>query len=169
MQYFVVMIDYGRRGREAIVDPEITRRDVISRVASGEYSNISFIHEIADCSVDDITAEILAEAAVPEIPIDRMPIRRPVVSITPAISGSTNRCDRAEASGPQKQIRTASLCEIGCYHKATCTEDCAAVPFTFARVDEGHRSNAVSWLGVEIHRASAKESRHASLYPASPS
>ena len=67
MQYFVVMIDYGRRGREAIVDPEITRREVISRVASGEYSNISFIHEIADSSVDDITAEILAEAAVPEI------------------------------------------------------------------------------------------------------
>ncbi|WP_291865684.1 hypothetical protein [Bradyrhizobium sp.] len=69
MQYFVVMIDYGRGGREAIVDPEITRREVISRVASGEYSNISFIHEIADSSVDDITAEILAEAAAPEIPV----------------------------------------------------------------------------------------------------
>jgi hypothetical protein len=69
MQYFVVMIDYGRRGREAIVDPEITRREVISRVASGEYKNIGFIHEIADGSVDDITAEILAEAALPEIPI----------------------------------------------------------------------------------------------------
>ena len=67
MQYFVVMIDYGRRGREAIVDPEITRREVISRVASGEYKNISFIHEIADTAVDDVTAEILAEAAVPEI------------------------------------------------------------------------------------------------------
>ena len=67
MQYFVVMIDYGRRGREAVVDPEITRREVIARVASGEYKNISFIHEIADAAVDDITAEILAEAAVPEI------------------------------------------------------------------------------------------------------
>jgi hypothetical protein len=67
MQYFVVMIDYGRRGREAIVDPEITRREVIARVASGEYRNISFIHEIADSAVDDITADILAEAAVPEI------------------------------------------------------------------------------------------------------
>ena len=67
MQYFVVMIDYGRRGREAIVDPEITRREVISRIASGEYSNISFVHEIADCNVDDITAEILAEAALPDI------------------------------------------------------------------------------------------------------
>jgi hypothetical protein len=63
MQYFVVMIDYGRRGREAIVDPEITRREVISRVVSGEYKNVSFIHEIADSAVDDVTAEILAEAA----------------------------------------------------------------------------------------------------------
>ena len=67
MQYFVVMIDYGRRGREAIVDPEVTRREVIARIASGEYSNISFIHEIADAGVDDITAEILAEAALPDI------------------------------------------------------------------------------------------------------
>ncbi|MGD0851263.1 hypothetical protein [Bradyrhizobium sp.] len=67
MQYFVVMIDYGRRGREAIVDPEVTRREVISRIASGEYRNISFIHEIADSCVDDITAEILAEAALPDI------------------------------------------------------------------------------------------------------
>jgi hypothetical protein len=67
MQYFVVMIDYGRRGREAIVDPDITRREVISRVASGEYRNISFIHEIADSAVEDITADILSEAALPDI------------------------------------------------------------------------------------------------------
>jgi hypothetical protein len=67
MQYFVVMIDYGRRGREAVVDPEITRREVIARVASGEYRNISFIHEVADRTVDDVTEEILAEAALPEV------------------------------------------------------------------------------------------------------
>ena len=67
MQYFVVMIDYGRRGREAIIDPEITRREVIARVASGEYTNISFIHEIDDSSVEDITADILSHAALPEI------------------------------------------------------------------------------------------------------
>jgi hypothetical protein len=67
MQYFIVMIDYGRRGREAIVDPEITRREVIARVASGEYKNISFIHEIADSVVEDVTTDILAEAALPEI------------------------------------------------------------------------------------------------------
>jgi hypothetical protein len=67
MQYFVVMIDNGRRGREAVVDPEITRREVVSRIVSGEYSNISFIHEIAGCRVEDVTEEILAEAAIPEI------------------------------------------------------------------------------------------------------
>ena len=67
MQYFVVMIDYGRRGREAIVDPELTRREIISRIASGEYTNISFIHEIAECSVADVTDDILAEAALPDI------------------------------------------------------------------------------------------------------
>jgi hypothetical protein len=68
VQYFVVMIDYGRRGREAVVDPEITRREVVSRVASGEYRNIGFIHEVIDQQVQDITEDILAEAAVPEIP-----------------------------------------------------------------------------------------------------
>ena len=67
MQYFVVMIDYGRRGREAVVDPEITRREVVSRIVSGEYRNISFIHEIAGSLVEDVTADILAEAALPEI------------------------------------------------------------------------------------------------------
>jgi hypothetical protein len=67
MQYFVVMIDYGRRGREAVVDPEVTRREVIARVASGEYRNISFIHEVVDQTVDDVTEAILAEAALPEI------------------------------------------------------------------------------------------------------
>ena len=70
MQYFVVMIDYGRRGREAIVDPEITRREVIARIVSGEYRNISFIHEIADSAIEDVTADILDEAALPEIGAD---------------------------------------------------------------------------------------------------
>ncbi len=70
MQYFVVMIDYGRRGREAVVDPEMTRRDVVARIASGEYSNISFIHEVVDRSVEDVTTDILSEAALPEIEQD---------------------------------------------------------------------------------------------------
>ncbi|MBR0833331.1 hypothetical protein JQ612_09020 [Bradyrhizobium manausense] len=78
MQYFVVMIDYGRRGREAIVDPEITRREVISRISSGEYQNISFIHEIAENAVEDVTEAILTEASLPQVPpedIDLQAIR----------------------------------------------------------------------------------------------
>lgn len=67
MQYFVVMIEYGRRGREAVVDPEITRREVISRIASGEYRNISFIHEIVENTVEDVTEAMLTEAALPQI------------------------------------------------------------------------------------------------------
>jgi hypothetical protein len=70
MQYFVVMIEYGRRGREAVVDPEITRREVVARVASGEYKNICFIHEVAGRAANDITEEILAEAALPEVAPD---------------------------------------------------------------------------------------------------
>lgn len=63
MNYFVVMIDYGRRGREAIVDPEITRREVVSRIASGEYSNIAFIHFVSIGNfVEDVTDELIDEA-----------------------------------------------------------------------------------------------------------
>ena len=75
MQYFVVMIDYGRRGREAIVDPEITRREVVARVTSGEYSNISFIPEIVDAAVRDITSDILSEAALPEVEGDEIDLQ----------------------------------------------------------------------------------------------
>jgi hypothetical protein len=87
------MIDYGRRGREAVVDPEITRREVISRVASGEYKNISFIHEVVDRMVDDITDEILAEAALPRSP-PMAPICRRAVSITLATFASMRERDR---------------------------------------------------------------------------
>jgi hypothetical protein len=66
MQYMVVTIDDGRRGREAVVDPEITRREVVSRVASGDYRNISFIDEIAGRLVADVTA---SEARSPEVTI----------------------------------------------------------------------------------------------------
>lgn len=62
--YFVVMVDYGRKGREAIVDPEVTRAGVVSRLASGEYGqHINFIHHIADGLVDDVTDELFNEAA----------------------------------------------------------------------------------------------------------
>lgn len=60
--YFVVMIDYGRRGREAVVDPEMTRNNVVDRIKSGEYDRIAFIHHVHDDVVDDVTNELLKEA-----------------------------------------------------------------------------------------------------------
>jgi hypothetical protein len=128
MQYFVVMIDYGRRGREAIVDPEITRREVISRVLSGEYRNISFIHEIAGSSVDDITAEILAEAAVPDpdlgadLQAGRFDHARDLRKHE-LFDRSEGRAGRGKFAG-----------DFRCYYKATCARLCDRSPF--ARADE---------------------------------
>jgi hypothetical protein len=62
MNYFVVCIDYGKRGREAVVDPEMTRRDVVSRIVTGEYKNIAFIHSIHDGVCEDVTEDIMSSA-----------------------------------------------------------------------------------------------------------
>lgn len=64
--YFVVMVDYGRRGREAIVDPEVTRNGVIDRLRSREYDDVLFIHEIADGAVHDVTLELQMTASMQE-------------------------------------------------------------------------------------------------------
>ena len=60
--YFVVMIDYGKRGREAIVDPEITERGIVECIAFGEYSNIVFIHHVDDGLVEDVTHDLIDAA-----------------------------------------------------------------------------------------------------------
>lgn len=75
MSYYVVMQDFGRKGREAIVDPEITRREVVSRLASGEYKNVSFIHHVTMNDVpQDVTAELLVEAGFSDAPLS--PVNR---------------------------------------------------------------------------------------------
>jgi len=61
--YFIVMRDYGRLGREAIVDPEITRQGVIDRLVSREYSDVLFIHAVEDGRVSDVTLELQMEAS----------------------------------------------------------------------------------------------------------
>ena len=63
--YYVVAINYGRRGIEAVVDPEVTRREVVSRIASGEYPKdaIEFIHFIVSSRyVEDVTDDLMEEA-----------------------------------------------------------------------------------------------------------
>lgn len=62
--YYVVMIDFGKRGLEAIVDPEITRRGVVARISAGEYTNIAFIHHIEGGYVFDCTDDLMTEAGV---------------------------------------------------------------------------------------------------------
>ena len=62
--YYVVMIDFGKRGLEAVVDPEITRRGVVARIATGEYNNIAFIQHIEGGYAFDCTEELMSEAGV---------------------------------------------------------------------------------------------------------
>lgn len=62
--YFVVMIDYGQRGLEAIVHPEDTRRDVVSMLASGESKHVVFIHHVDGLYVEDVTDELFNEAEI---------------------------------------------------------------------------------------------------------
>jgi hypothetical protein len=61
--YFCVMVDYGRRGLEAVVRMEETKRDILDLIKSGEYDKIAFIHRIHDGVCEDLTEELLAEAA----------------------------------------------------------------------------------------------------------
>lgn len=64
--YFVVMVE-TRAGLEAIVQPEITRREVISRLVSGEYSDVSSIDLVEDGHVSDVTLELQLEASVKQL------------------------------------------------------------------------------------------------------
>ena len=64
--YYAVFIDYGRKGLEAVVDPEMTRRSVVDRIRTGEFKNIAFIHHIEDGFAFDCTAELLHDAGVTE-------------------------------------------------------------------------------------------------------
>lgn len=63
--YFVVLMDLGRLGREAVVDPEITRREVVARILTREYApeRIVFIHHVTDEGVTDVTFDVIADAA----------------------------------------------------------------------------------------------------------
>ncbi len=76
--YLIVMVDHGRRGREAVVDPEETRSGIIDRIRSKDYGAIAFIHHILDGQVTDVTNELLAEAGFydeAEPQIDRVAAR----------------------------------------------------------------------------------------------
>lgn len=60
--YYVVMCDYGKRGLEAVVHPEDTRRAVVEQLASGESKHVVFIHRIDGLYIEDCTDELFEEA-----------------------------------------------------------------------------------------------------------
>lgn len=75
MEYFVVAIRYPRRfngakqawtpaATEAVVDTDISRAEVVSRVRSREYDRIAFIHHVHDDVCEDVTNSILKEAGL---------------------------------------------------------------------------------------------------------
>lgn len=96
MNYFVVAIDYGRRGIEAIVDPEITRREVVSRLRSGEYRDVSFIHHIHDGICEVVTDELIEAAGMPEENVrESAPEQR---AVTPAVDYAALRESHYQAA-----------------------------------------------------------------------
>lgn len=60
--YYAVCRDYGSIGREILGDPELTRADIIARIASGEYQHIEFIDHVVDGLAEDVTAELIDAA-----------------------------------------------------------------------------------------------------------
>lgn len=70
MQFYILMIDYGRdvtkvHGLEAVVNPELTRRDIINQardIIAGDRHSIAFIKYVDGNFIEDVTADILAEA-----------------------------------------------------------------------------------------------------------
>jgi hypothetical protein len=60
--YFVVMQSFGKRGLEAVVHPEDTRRAVVEALASGESKHVVFIHHVDGLYIEDVTDELFNEA-----------------------------------------------------------------------------------------------------------
>lgn len=68
LSYFVICVDYGRKGREAIVDPEMTFRGAVEKVREtiGDGKEIAFAHEITFINgshhVSDVKDELINRA-----------------------------------------------------------------------------------------------------------
>jgi hypothetical protein len=60
-EYFVIMIDYGKLGREATVDPEMTWRGALDAVSTAAHDGlpICFVHHIHDGVCEDKTQDAL--------------------------------------------------------------------------------------------------------------
>jgi hypothetical protein len=70
--YFVVMQNFGRRGLEANVHPEDTRRQIVEGLKEGQYTHVVFIHHVEGGLVEDVTDELFEEAGAEDrVIVDR--------------------------------------------------------------------------------------------------
>jgi hypothetical protein len=62
--YFVVMVDYGKTSREAVVDPNHSQSDAMAlvREALHDGHDVLFVHHIHDRTVEDVTEDMTREA-----------------------------------------------------------------------------------------------------------
>lgn len=71
MQFFIVMVDYGR-AREAVSNPEFTRRQIVEEVrdiVASHDRSVVFVKFVDGNFIEDVTAEICAEAGEPHAPL----------------------------------------------------------------------------------------------------
>ncbi len=65
MQFYILMIDYGRRGLEAVCQPELTRRAIVEQacdVIKSADRSIAFVKYVDGNFIEDVTADIMDEA-----------------------------------------------------------------------------------------------------------
>lgn len=64
MEYFVVMVDYGRLGMEANVHPENTANGALDKVieALSDGKRVAFVHHVHDGVCEDVTEEMIKNA-----------------------------------------------------------------------------------------------------------
>lgn len=79
MSYFIVMRDFGKIGREAVVDPEMTYRGAVEAAATaiGDKTPVLFVHHVHDGVCEDITQQVFDEidAGAEQEPCDPLAAR----------------------------------------------------------------------------------------------
>ncbi len=74
MQFYILMVDYGKSypgktgpsGLEAVVQPELTRRAIVEQardIIKADRNAIAFVKFVDGNFIEDVTAEIVAEAS----------------------------------------------------------------------------------------------------------
>lgn len=67
LQMYLLLVDYGKDGREAVVNPETTRRGIVEEVrdilAKPRGRTVAYVKFIDGNYIEDVTEDILEEAS----------------------------------------------------------------------------------------------------------